>query len=55
MALTGDGDLEEIGRMRGRFPPCSVAILTFAGEDWQDVTTGGGRLEAFIMPEDLAS
>ena len=53
--LTGDGDLQEIGRMRSRFPPCSMSILTFSCEDWRDVATGGGRLETFVMPEDLAS
>ena len=55
VGLTSDGDLEELGRMRGRFPPCSAAILTFAGEDWRDVATGGGRLETFVMAEDLVS
>ena len=55
IALTGDGDLELIGVMRGRFPPCSAVILTFGGEDWADVTTSSGRLEAFVMPEDLAT
>ena len=55
IALARDGDLEDIGRLRGRFPPCSAAVLTFAGEDWRNVAPGGGRLETFVMPDDLAS
>ena len=46
LTLAGDGDLEEIA---------GVAILTFAGEEWRDVATRNGRLEAFALPEDFAS
>ena len=53
LGLVGDGDLTEIAQMRSRFPPCSTAIITFAAETWQDAFAGNGRLECFVMPEDL--
>jgi phosphohistidine phosphatase len=51
--LVGQGDLAEVARMRGRFPPCATAVMTFDAEAWSQVTTGSGRLDAFILPEDL--
>ena len=55
VALARDGDPAEIERMRGRFPPCGLAILTFDTQDWRDAKSSGGRLDLFLAPDDLAS
>lgn len=55
VALARDGDLAEIIRMRDRFPPCGLAVLTFDTEDWLDARASGGRLDLFVTPEDLVS
>lgn len=52
-ALAGEGDLPDLERLRGRFPPCGLAVLTFRGEEWDAVRPGAGRLEFVVMPEDL--
>lgn len=52
-SLAGDGDLAERRRLAGRFPPCSLAVLEFAGEDWRDARIGAGRLQALVLLEDL--
>ncbi|VVB48679.1 Phosphoglycerate mutase [Beijerinckiaceae bacterium RH AL1] len=51
--LARDGDLAEIGRMRARFAPCSLAVITCNVEEWADVAATGGRLDLFLQPEDL--
>ena len=53
LMLSRDGDLAEIGRMRNRFAPCSLAIIASDAEDWADVGASGGRLDLFLQPEDL--
>ena len=53
-SLAGDGDLTLRQSLAGRFPPGSLAVLDFAGEDWRDVRAGAGRLQALVLPEDLA-
>ncbi len=55
MTLARDGDPTEVERMRGRFPPCSVAVLTFAANDWLDARSSGGRLDLFLTPDDIAA
>ena len=54
ITLTRDGDPAEIERMRGRFPPCSLALLTFDTNDWADARASGGRLDLFLTPDDVA-
>ena len=51
--LSRDGDPIEIARMRSRFAPCSLAIVSCDGEDWADAAARGGRLDLFLQPEDL--
>ena len=53
VALARDGDWPEIERLRGRFPPCGLAVVSFETEDWQDACASGGRLDALVFPEDL--
>ena len=43
LMLARDGDIAEIGRMRSRFAPCSLAVITCEAEDWADVAAKGGR------------
>jgi phosphohistidine phosphatase len=53
LTLIRDGDPAEIARLRGRFPPCSLALLTFDTDAWADARASGGRLDLFLMPEDF--
>ena len=55
IALGRDGDLVEMERMRNRFPPCSLSILTFDTDHWRDAGASGGRLDLFVIPEDLVA
>jgi len=36
-----------------KFPTASVAVITFDGSEWSDVTPGRGRLKLFVRPRDL--
>ena len=51
IVLAGSG--VERDRMREKFPTGALAVLGFDGP-WQDLAPGGGRLEAFVTPKDLA-
>ena len=51
--LAQQGDLAEIDRLRGRFPPCGLAVLSFDAQDWAGACASGGRLDALVFPEDL--
>ena len=52
--LSRDGDQPELHRMRHRFPPCALAVVELEGEDWAEAAARGGRLDLFLLPEDLA-
>lgn len=52
-AIADDGDLQDFNAMRSRFPPCSLALVTFDRESWDDARYGGGRLERFVTPDVL--
>ena len=53
LALAASGDPQDFGAMRARFPPCSLAVITFDHHEWSDVRHGGGRLDAFVTPDYL--
>ena len=53
LALAASGDRDQLQRMRDRFPPCSLAVVTFDVADWQAASAGGGQLQAFLTPDDL--
>ena len=55
VGLARDGDVVELQRIRGMFPPCGLAILSFDTEDWADARISGGRLDLFVVPDDLVS
>ncbi len=50
-----DGDVTDLGRLRDRFPPCSLALIVFDTDDWRDARARGGRLDLLLMPGDLVS
>ncbi len=54
VALAQEGDLIDLERLRGRFPPCGLAVVSFTAEDWPSACASGGRLDALVFPEDLA-
>ena len=54
-ALAQEGDICEIERLRGRFPPGGLAVIGFEAEDWPAACASGGRLDALVFPEDLVS
>lgn len=53
--LARDGDGTELARLRDRFPPCSLALITFDTEDWREARATGGRLDLLLLPEDVRS
>ena len=53
LAIADDGDRQDFDAMRARFPPCSLAVITFDRESWEDARYGGGRLERFVTPDTL--
>ena len=54
IGLARDGDVVDLQRIRTTFPPCSLAILSFDTDYWADVRIAGGRLDLFVVPDDLA-
>jgi phosphohistidine phosphatase len=36
-------------------PTCGLAVVDFAGEDWEKLHPHGGRLERFVTPRLLKS
>jgi len=51
--LARDGDPAEIARMRNRFAPCGLAVIGFDAESWAQAAASGGRLDLFLLPDDL--
>lgn len=50
--LTGDATDDDYDRLRLKFPPCALAILTFDG-DWTKLAPGKCTLEKLLFPDDL--
>ena len=55
LTLADAGDLQDFNAMRSSFPPCSLAVIAFDRDDWDDARSGGGRLERFVTPGTLGS
>jgi phosphohistidine phosphatase len=51
--LAGAGDDFERLRMASKYPTCALAILSFDGPDWSELTARTGRLECFLTPSEL--
>ncbi len=51
LSMAEQGDPPELEAMGRHFPPCSLAVVTFASEAWAETRRGGGRLERFVTPD----
>ena len=55
LELVGNGDRKALAALATEFPTAALAVLTFAGPRWSDVTCAAGRLEHFVTPRRLAA
>lgn len=53
LALTGTGDRLLRRQMLEKYPTGGLAVITFSGVTWQDLTDAQGRLDAFVRPRDI--
>lgn len=37
-----------------RYPTCATTVMQFAAENWKDIDWGQGRVQAFVVPKELA-
>jgi len=51
LALAGSGDASARKGLSDNLPTAGLAILDFAGKDWNDVAFRGGRLVRFVSPK----
>jgi phosphohistidine phosphatase len=51
--LAGAGDASARERLQAKFPTAGLAILVFQAADWSEIAPGAGRLESFVVPNDL--
>jgi phosphohistidine phosphatase len=50
----GDAPNEMLGRMRNKFPTCTLAIFEISTERWARISPDLARLVSFSTPKDLA-
>ncbi|WP_132253565.1 SixA phosphatase family protein [Methylobacterium segetis] len=53
--LVGRGDAAARNRLRTEFPTAAVAVIDFEAASWSEIGWGGGTLERFVRPKDLAA
>lgn len=53
LALAGTGDRESLAALAQKFPTAGLAVLSFEGPRWTDVSAGKGRLLRFVTPKGL--
>ncbi len=51
LALTGSGDAAGRKALTDNLPTSGLAMLDFAGDDWDDVAFRRGRLALFVSPK----
>jgi phosphohistidine phosphatase len=51
--LTATGDVAARERLTESFPTAGLAVIDFAGDDWQTLHPRGGRLDRFITPRSI--
>jgi phosphohistidine phosphatase len=51
--LVGDGDSDEIAKMRSKFPTAALAILVLPAGGWSEIGRGSCKLHSFVVPRDL--
>jgi phosphohistidine phosphatase len=54
VGLSGVGREQALARMAKKFPTGALAVIGFDAEQWSTIGVGGGKLEAFVRPKDLA-
>ncbi|WP_375465023.1 histidine phosphatase family protein [uncultured Methylobacterium sp.] len=54
-ALAARGSHAARDRLATQFPTAALAVIAFEVETWDAVGRGGGRLERFVRPKDLAA
>jgi phosphohistidine phosphatase len=54
VSLCGVGREKALARMARKFPTAALAVISFDAEQWSTIGEGGGKLEAFVRPKDLA-
>ena len=54
LSLSGIGREKARARMAKKFPTAALALISFDAEQWSTIGAGGGKLEAFVRPKDLA-
>lgn len=54
LSLSGVGREKALARMAKKFPTAGLAVISFDAEQWSTIGAGGGKLEAFVRPKDLA-
>ncbi|WP_336485244.1 SixA phosphatase family protein [Methylobacterium nigriterrae] len=52
--LAGAGSREDRARLRTQFPTAALAVIDFEADAWREIGWGGGRLERFLGPRDIA-
>ena len=53
--LVGYGDRYAAARLRAGMPTCALTVLDFDCDTWSEVSAHKGRLDRFIIPDDLNS
>jgi phosphohistidine phosphatase len=48
--LIASGDVEARERLNEGLPTSGLAVIDFAGDDWEKIHASGGRLERFVTP-----
>jgi phosphohistidine phosphatase len=48
--LAGGGNLAAVGRVQAKFATAALAVLSFTGSRWEEISRGAGRLDAFHTP-----
>ena len=53
LELTGRGERKLVGALAREFPTAALAVLTFEGEDWSEISAASGTLLHFVTPRRL--
>jgi phosphohistidine phosphatase len=53
LELIGDGDKDDLARLRKKFSTAGLAVIDFDLKHWSDVSSAGGRLERFVTPKSI--
>ena len=51
--LIATGDVEARERLSEALPTSGLVVIDFAGDNWHELHSSGGRLERFVTPRSL--